>query len=166
MYNYIKGFRTFSPCSNNKSVECISKNNFSFWNNMSCFNRISALTWRHLIFLFLCAIACYQWWVGSEDEINMKRTEMDIYDYLYNEMLYVPMHRITTGSTKEGLRLLSSRCGYILLLIKSPWGLGLHWCKNVRLNYWEGFYYGILRIQSWNGLSTFDEHESIKWCFK
>lgn len=105
MYNYIKGFRIFSPCSNNKSVECVSKNNFSFWNNMSCFNRISALTWRHLIFLFLCAIACYQWWVGSEDEINMKRTEMDIYDYLYNEMLYVPMHRITTGSTKEGLRL-------------------------------------------------------------
>lgn len=103
--------------------------------------------------------------VGSEDEINMKRTEMDIYDYLYNEMLYVPMHRITTGSTKEGLRLLSSRCGYILLIIKSPWGLGLHWCKNVRLNYWEGFSYGILRIPSWNGLSTFDEHASIKWCF-
>lgn len=53
-------------------MECISKNNFSFWNNMSCFNRISALTWRHLIFLFRCAIACYKWWVGSEDEINMK----------------------------------------------------------------------------------------------
>lgn len=40
--------------------------------------------------------------VGSEDVINMKRTEMGIYDYLYNEMSYVPMHRITAGSTKEG----------------------------------------------------------------
>lgn len=43
--------------------------------------------------------------VGSEDEINMKRTEMGIYDYLYNEMSYVPRHRITTRSIKEGLRL-------------------------------------------------------------
>lgn len=43
--------------------------------------------------------------VGSEDEINMKRTEMGIYDYLYNEMLYVPRHRITTRSIKEVLRL-------------------------------------------------------------
>lgn len=46
--------------------------------------------------------------VGPEDEIDMKRTEMDIYDYLYNEMSPVPMHRITAGSTKEGLRLSTS----------------------------------------------------------
>lgn len=31
---------------------------------------------------------------------------MDIYDYLYNEMLYVLMYRIIIGSIKEGLRLL------------------------------------------------------------
>lgn len=43
--------------------------------------------------------------VGSEDEINIIRTEMGIYDYLYNEMSYLPMHRITTRSIKEGLRL-------------------------------------------------------------
>lgn len=67
---------------------------------------------------------------------------------------------------KRRIKVVSSRCGYILLLIKSPWGLGLHWCKNVRLNYWEGFSHGKLRIHSRNGLSTFDEHASIKWCFK
>lgn len=44
--------------------------------------------------------------VGLEDEINMKWIEMDIYDYLYNEMLYVLMYRIIIGSIKEGLRLL------------------------------------------------------------
>lgn len=43
--------------------------------------------------------------VSSEDEINIIRTEMGIYDYLYNEMSYLPMHRITTRSIKEGLRL-------------------------------------------------------------
>lgn len=43
--------------------------------------------------------------VGSEDEINIIRTEMGIYGYLYNEMSYLPMHRITTRSIKEGLRL-------------------------------------------------------------
>lgn len=31
---------------------------------------------------------------------------MDIYDYLYNEMLCVLMYRIIIGSIKEGLRLL------------------------------------------------------------
>lgn len=46
--------------------------------------------------------------VGSGDEIDMKRTEMDVYDYLYNEISCVPMHRITAGSTKEGLRLSAS----------------------------------------------------------
>lgn len=46
--------------------------------------------------------------VGSGDEIDMKRTEMDVYDYLYNEISRVPMHRITAGSTKEELRLSAS----------------------------------------------------------
>lgn len=40
--------------------------------------------------------------MGLEDEINMKWIEMDIYDYLYNEMLYVLMYRIIVGSIKEG----------------------------------------------------------------
>lgn len=44
--------------------------------------------------------------MGLEDEINMKWIEVDIYDYLYNEMLYVLMYRIIIGSIKEGLRLL------------------------------------------------------------
>lgn len=104
--------------------------------------------------------------MGLEDEINMKWIEMDIYDYLYNEMLYVLMYRIIIGSIKEGLRLLSFRCGYILLIIKLLWGLGFYWCKNVWFNYWEGFFYGILRIYFWNGLFMFDEYVFIKWCFK
>lgn len=43
--------------------------------------------------------------VGLEDEINMKWIEMGIYDYLYNEMLYVLRYRIIIRSIKEGLRL-------------------------------------------------------------
>lgn len=46
--------------------------------------------------------------VGSEDEIDIKRTEMDIYDYLYNEISSVPIHRIIDGNTKEGLKFSSS----------------------------------------------------------
>lgn len=43
--------------------------------------------------------------VGSEDEIDMKRTEMDIYNYLYNKIYLVcQMQIIIAGRTKERLK--------------------------------------------------------------
>lgn len=104
--------------------------------------------------------------VGSEDEINMKRTEMDCIRLSIQWDVVCANAQNNCWEHKRRIKVVSSRCGYILLFVKSPWCLGLHWCKNVRLNYCEGCSYGILRIHSWNGLSTFDKPASIKWCYK
>lgn len=42
--------------------------------------------------------------MGKEEHINIKRTEIDVYDKLYNEACSRLKCRINTGSRKEGLR--------------------------------------------------------------
>lgn len=46
--------------------------------------------------------------VGCEEEIAMRRTEIDICDYLYNQMSCVAIHRRSAGSHREGLRMTGS----------------------------------------------------------
>lgn len=47
---------------------------------------------------------------GYEEQIKMNRTEIDVYDNLFNQIHYAPryMHRETAGSRKEGLKTQSS----------------------------------------------------------
>lgn len=47
---------------------------------------------------------------GYEEQIKMNRTEIDVYDNLFNQIHYAPryMHRETAGSRKEGLETQSS----------------------------------------------------------
>lgn len=42
--------------------------------------------------------------MGKEKHINMRRTEIDVYDQLYNEACSGHKCRINTGSRKEGFR--------------------------------------------------------------
>lgn len=42
--------------------------------------------------------------MGTEEHINMRRTEIDIYDKLYNMSCSGHKRRINTGSRKEGFR--------------------------------------------------------------
>lgn len=45
---------------------------------------------------------------GSEEKITMKRTEMDVCDYLHNQMTPFSVRQRTVGSYKEGSGLYSS----------------------------------------------------------
>lgn len=45
---------------------------------------------------------------GSEEKVTMKRTEMDVCDYLHNQMTPFSIQKRTVGSFKEGLRLQGS----------------------------------------------------------
>lgn len=59
--------------------------------------RLSALLYDMMLML-----------AGSEEQVTMKRTEMDVCDYLFNQMTPFYIQKRTGGSYKEGLRLYSS----------------------------------------------------------
>lgn len=59
--------------------------------------RLSALLYDMMLML-----------AGSEENVTMKRTEMDVCDYLHNQMNSFSLQKRTVGSCKEGLRLYSS----------------------------------------------------------
>lgn len=56
---------------------------------------------------------------GYEEQIKMNRTEIDVYDNLFNQIHYAPryMHRETAGSRKEGLKTQSSDLDLFFYLI-------------------------------------------------
>lgn len=55
---------------------------------------------------------------GYEEKIKMNRTEIDVYDQLFNQIHYAPryMHRTTAGSRKEGLHIPSSDIDFFFYL--------------------------------------------------
>lgn len=63
--------------------------------------------------------------MGKEKHINMRRTEIDVYDKLYNEACSKHIRRVNTGSRKEGFRINFSDldCFYFSTRHRVVWSL-------------------------------------------